>query len=83
MSAKLSPWDEEELQRAVNTIMAHAQRAGYSIPELADRADLSPSTVYRIWSFDTVLPQWRTINRLAGAVGLRQIFVASGKRRVA
>jgi len=59
-----------ELNAMVNLIFSQAFRLKLNVPALADRAKVSPGTVYKMRKFETRFPRLHTVMKLAKAVGL-------------
>lgn len=57
---------------AFDQIKSRAAKLGLSIPQLARKAGMRPSTVYRIDSGETGDPRMRTLQRLAEAVAAEE-----------
>ena len=61
----------QEMNIAAQACIARAEKMGMSFSELSYRADLSHSTVARLYHGITGYPQWMTLWKLCQAVGLR------------
>ena len=73
--------DRDEI---LEEIFKEADKKNISNEQLAVKANLSPSTVYNIASYKTMLPQYSTIWKLAKAVGMKLQLVleaAKGKKK--
>lgn len=71
------PWIKE-LQTVTEVIFERALEAGYTVPELAERAGLSPTTVRNLLNWTVVYPRFNTLALLARAVGY--VLTATEKR---
>jgi transcriptional regulator with XRE-family HTH domain len=70
------------LNEFVDLIFEQAVIAGYSNEDLAKKANVAISTVYRLMYGDTKLPRLRTVFVLAQAVGLNIMITKLKLRKV-
>ena len=66
---------QKDLVEATDTIFELAASRGWSWEDLAEHANLSYATVWRLGSRVTQLPRWQTFWKLAQALGLRAVFI--------
>lgn len=62
------------LHKVVDEIYAEAYRLDWPYEELARRAKLAYSTVYRLGTYETVYPRAATVFALAKAVGFEVVL---------
>ena len=70
---------EKYLNKCVDELFSHASKE-YTWRELAKQAGLSYTTVYRLGTYKTKLPQLRTVFKLCKAVGIE--FPAIFRKRL-
>lgn len=77
--------DDKTLNKLLDEIYIESDKLEWSWTQLAEESGLAVSTVYNIGTLVTRRPQFRTVARLAYAVGyrLQLIKLARATRRIA
>lgn len=76
----LSVKELRDLHKLIDQIYLEADDLGMSWTEFAERAGVSPATVYRLGNYETPYPRANTVFLLARAVGFR-VVLEKGRAR--
>lgn len=66
---------EAELNHILDQVFDRAAEAGWNVPTLAEKADVSRTAVYSLFHYSSRYPRFATICLLARAVNLRIVSV--------
>ncbi len=67
-----------ELIALLNVLFTLYEEDGYTIAGIAEQADLSKQTIYRLWGCTFVWPRFETIQKLAAPLNISLTLTREG-----